>query len=146
MKSLRSVILKLKTVISNSKLLLALLINGFFLLLVLLFCDMKYEVSDDFIMSTIISGVYTGRPNPHMIFVNIVLGYMLEPFYKIFPGISWYFLFQIIIIFVSFASSNFLSDKIQSKAPLRCTIPQARNTRYRQPNRKSPKTGRQAPP
>lgn len=117
MKSLRSVILKLKTVISNSKLLLALLINGFFLLLVLLFCDMKYEVSDDFIMSTIISGVYTGRPNPHMIFVNIVLGYMLEPFYKIFPGISWYFLFQIIIIFVSSIVVTFVvlekADKVK---------------------------------
>lgn len=101
MRSLRSTIQKLKIVILNSKLLLALLINGFVLLLVLLFCDMKYEVSDDFIMSTIMSGVYTGHPNPHMIFINIVLGYILAPLYKIFPGISWYFLLQVLIIFVS---------------------------------------------
>ena len=78
---------KFKTVISNSKFLLAVMINVFFLLLVLLFCDMKYEVSDDFIMSTIMSGVYGECPNPHMIFVNIVLGYFLMPifFLSIFP-------------------------------------------------------------
>lgn len=32
------------------------LINAIFLLLVVLFCDMKYEVSDDFIVDSILSG------------------------------------------------------------------------------------------
>ena len=34
------------------------LINAIFLLLVVLFCDMKYEVSDDFIVDSILSGAY----------------------------------------------------------------------------------------
>ena len=105
---------KFKTVISNSKFLLAVMINVFFLLLVLLFCDMKYEVSDDFIMSTIMSGVYGECPNPHMIFVNIVLGYFLMPIYKVFPGISWYFVLQIIIIFLSSIVVSFiLLEKVE---------------------------------
>lgn len=105
---------KFKTVISNSKFLLAVMINVFFLLLALLFCDMKYEVSDDFIMSTIMSGVYGECPNPHMIFVNIVLGYFLMPIYKVFPGISWYFVLQIIIIFLSSIVVSFiLLEKVE---------------------------------
>ena len=59
----------------------ALLINIFALGLVLLCCDLKYEVSDDFVMSTIVSGAYGAGRNPHLIFSNIFLGYILLPFY-----------------------------------------------------------------
>ena len=61
----------------------ALLINLFALGLVLLCCDLKYEVSDDFVMSTIVSGAYGKGRNPHLIFSNIFLGYILLPFYQL---------------------------------------------------------------
>ena len=57
--------------IQSSNLLTALLINVFFLCLVLLFCDIKYEVSDDFVMAAILSGAYGNGPNPQMVFVNV---------------------------------------------------------------------------
>ena len=85
----------------------ALLINIFALGLVLLCCDLKYEVSDDFVMSTIVSGAYGAGRNPHLIFSNIFLGYILLPFYKIFPRISWYFVMHIAVVFISSTTVTF---------------------------------------
>ena len=94
--------------IFTSNFVLAFVINLIFLLLVLMFCDMKYEVSDDFVMASILSGAYGDTPNPHMIFVNILLGYLLIPLYTIFPEISWYFVTQILLIFLSSISIAWL--------------------------------------
>ena len=80
---------------------LALTINIVFFLTILLFCDIKYEVSDDFLMSSIMSGAYGDAPNPHMIFINILWGYIMLPFYYAFPGISWYLIFQLVLINIS---------------------------------------------
>lgn len=87
---------------------MAFLINIVFLILVLFFCDLKYEVSDDFEMAAILSGAYGETQNPHLIFVNILIGYVLIPFYKLFPQISWYFVFQITVIFLSSTTVTFL--------------------------------------
>ncbi len=94
--------------IISSNIILALGINLIFLVLVLLFCDMKYEVSDDFVMAGILSGAYGNEPNPQIIFVNVLVGYMLLPLYKLFPGISWYFAAQIALLFVSSTAVTYL--------------------------------------
>lgn len=85
--------------ILKSNLRIALAINSIFFLLLVCFCDFKYEVSDDFIMASIVSGAYGGTPNPHMIFVNVIIGYLLIPLYNICPTISWYFVFQLLLLF-----------------------------------------------
>lgn len=99
----------------ESNFIIAFVLNLIFLLLVLIFCDLKYEVSDDFVMASILSGAYGDAPNPHMIFVNILIGYLLIPLYVAFPQISWYFIAQIILIFLSSVSITWLlfqkSDK-----------------------------------
>lgn len=97
--------------IIHSNLILAVLMNLFFLLLIIFFCDMKYEVSDDFIMASILSGSFGNAPNPQMIFVNVFIGYMLIPFYTILPQISWYFVFQIAIVCISSISVTYLCFK-----------------------------------
>ena len=76
--------------IKKSNVWLAAGINLVFLLSILLFCDIKYETSDDFIMASIMSGAFGGEPNPHMIFINIIWGYILLPFYYLNSHISWY--------------------------------------------------------
>lgn len=84
-------------------------INAAFLAAILLLCDLKYEVSDDFVMASILSGAYNGgEPDPHMIFVNVLIGYILIPFYKLFPQISWYFIFQLALLFVSFVMASYM--------------------------------------
>lgn len=76
-------------------------INFLFLVLVLALCDLKYEVSDDFIMASILSGAFGATQNPHMIFVNTIVGYLLIPLYRLCPQVSWYFVSQIALIFLS---------------------------------------------
>lgn len=80
----------------------AIVINIIFLMLVLVFCEVKYETSDDYIMAAIMSGSYGNQPNPHMIYINILWGYFLLPFYYAFPQISWYLVFQLFLCFCSF--------------------------------------------
>lgn len=99
----------------NTSLGIALLINIIFLLLVIIFCDIKYEVSDDFIMASILSGAFGNTQNPQMIFVNVIWGYFLLPFYNIMPGISWYFIAQISLIFFSSVAVTYLLLEITEK-------------------------------
>ena len=79
-----------KTILKNciskiwkSEILSAITLNLLFLASILVFCDVKYEVSDDFVMSAILSGAYGGSLNPHLIFINVLWGYLLTPFYLI---------------------------------------------------------------
>ena len=67
------------------------------LLCILLFCSIKYEVSDDFIMEMVVSGAYTGHPDAHMMFFNIFIGWLFVPLYSLFPAISWYFWLQMLL-------------------------------------------------
>ena len=71
------------------------------LLCILLFCSIKYEVSDDFIMEMVVSGAYTGHPDAHMMFSNIFIGWLFVPLYSLFPAISWYFWLQMLLCCIS---------------------------------------------
>ena len=61
------------------------------LVMILLFANIKYEVSDDFIMEMVASGAYTGQPDSHIMFSNILLGWLLTLFYRVAPSVSWGF-------------------------------------------------------
>lgn len=87
---------------------LAILVNVLFLISILLFCDIKYEVSDDFVMAAIMSGAYGDAPNPHMIFINILWGYLMLPFYYLFPNVSWYLIFQLGLILISLVLVSYM--------------------------------------
>ena len=95
-----NVIITLKKLFKNNAF-LAFLINIIFLLMVLLFCDMKYEVSDDFIVDSVLSGAYGNGYDEHLLFSNIIYGIFLKQLYKAIPVVSWYFVFQIAICFFS---------------------------------------------
>lgn len=86
----------------------AICINAVFLVLILVFCEIKYETSDDYVMSAIMSGAYNGNPNPHLIFINILWGYLLLPFYNLIPQISWYLIFQLALCFCSFTAVTYI--------------------------------------
>ena len=102
--------------IIKSPLSVSIAINLLFLLLILIFCDLKYEVSDDFIMAAILSGAFGDTQNPHIVFANIILGYLLLPLYKILPQISWYFVMQIAMITISSITvTYFLFDRLERR-------------------------------
>lgn len=77
------------------------ILNFIILLTYVLSGCMKYEVSDDFIMEMMVSGAYTGKPSPYIMFMNPIIGILLSSLYNIFGKFNWYFLFQIAIIFLS---------------------------------------------
>ena len=108
---MRSIIAKNITKKWNNKV-WAIVLNMVFFLSIVLICDIKYEVSDDFIMSTIISGAYGNGYNPHLMFINIIWGYILLPFYYLMPQISWYLIAQLLVCLLSFTfvSYTFLEN------------------------------------
>ncbi|SCW53813.1 hypothetical protein SAMN05660484_01603 [Eubacterium ruminantium] len=94
---------------------LAILINLIILVLALVFCNIKYEVSDDYIVDSVISGAYTqksiGYYDVHLLFSNILLGYPLKILYTLIPGISWYFVFIIGLSFVALTALTYVFIK-----------------------------------
>lgn len=49
-----------------------------------------FEDNDDVMMLMISSGIFTGFPDEHLIFTNILIGYVLKFFYSITTSIEWY--------------------------------------------------------
>ncbi len=102
--------------------LVATVLSIFAFLLRMLLCDIKYETSDDFVASAILSGAYGDSPDPHLLFSNILLGYFLKTFYVLFPSVSWYFVFMealgcialIVILFLTLKNSGFLQGLLFS--------------------------------
>ena len=79
-----------------------------FTLLILLFCDIKYEVSDDFVMSLIASGAFNGFPSPYIMFSNVIYGTLLSGLYRLFSSVNWYFWLQITVSFLSVSAISYL--------------------------------------
>lgn len=82
---------------------LSLCLNLAFLLLCLGIGGVHFGSMDDYFMSAIVTGAYGGEFDPHTLFVNGVYAYFLKPFYALFPGVSWYFIFELVAVFASFA-------------------------------------------
>ncbi len=81
--------------------------------------NIKYEVSDDFIMELILSGTYTGKYNPRLLFSSCLYGYMLTGLYYVFPGVSWYLVIQLLIGFFGYVC---FARLISSKLSPSCAI------------------------
>lgn len=94
--------------INKHTFLAAVVVNAIALILVFIFCETKYETSDDYIMATVMAGAYDGNPNPYMIYINVLWGYFLLPFYHLLPQISWYLLSQLFLCFCSFTAVTYL--------------------------------------
>lgn len=53
-----------------------------------------YEVNDDATLSNIASGAY--GPDSHcLIYVNVLLGFLLKPFYALVPSLNWFVILQL---------------------------------------------------
>ena len=93
------------------------------LALILLFGNIKYEVSDDFIMEMVVSGAYTGRPDAHMMFSNIIWGWLLTPLYRLAPQISWYFWGQMLLCFAAYLTITYvLTHSLKTGAAVFTTV------------------------
>ena len=77
-------------------------INLFFLILCLIFGDLKFGAIDDYFMAAKLTGALGTEYSPHLIFVNAVYGYALLPLYHLFPTIGWYYIGEMFSVFLSF--------------------------------------------
>jgi len=81
--------------------LLLILFNILFFILAVYSLPIKFDTNDDAAMCLIASGAFTGTPETHLVFINIVYGFVLAFFYKIYNGIEWYTVFFSIIHIIS---------------------------------------------
>lgn len=121
---------EIKAKCSRNPLLVAAVLSLFAFLLRMLLCDMKYETSDDFVASAILSGAYGDSPDPHLLFSNILLGYFLKTFYVLFPSVSWYFVFMealglislCVLLYLVLKSSGFQYGLVLAAIFLTCYV------------------------
>jgi hypothetical protein len=59
--------------------------------------------NDDIAMSFIADGTFTGQPDYHLVFINVIYGYMLTVFYQMIPSWEWHFVFLLLLQLVAFA-------------------------------------------
>ncbi len=76
-------------------------INLYFLLLCIIFGDLRFGAVDDWFMAGTLSGIFGSGNNVHLTFVNALYGYCLLPLYHFFPTINWYYIGEMASIFVS---------------------------------------------
>ena len=95
----------------QNPLFLAFFLNALALLIRIIFFDIKYEVSDDYMTDAVLSGAYGSGYDPHLLFGNVILGHFLVFLYKLIPQISFYFVLLVVLGFVSVTSVLYLLFK-----------------------------------
>lgn len=83
-------------------------INLFFLVLCLVFGDIKFGAIDDYFMAAVLTGAHGTDYNPHLLFVNAIYGYALLPLYHLFPRVGWYYIGEVLAVFVSFSAIGYV--------------------------------------
>ena len=101
MGSKETVFGKIKNAFVKRPLLLAFVLNLIAFLYRIIFFDVKYEVSDDYMTDALLSGAFGSGYDPNLLFGNPILGHILVLFYKLIPKISFYFVLLVALGFIS---------------------------------------------
>lgn len=78
--------------------------------IILLISNVTFETSDERVMNLIASGGYTGMPSERLIFMNLVIGYILQFLYTYFPFLNWYTWLLLSVVTISFFALQFISN------------------------------------
>ena len=96
----------------KSKLIPALIINAIALAFCIFVLDVKYEVSDDHMIDSVLSGAFnekgSGSYDTHLLFSNMLLGYPIKLLNMIIPSVSWYFVFLMTLSFASMTTVTYI--------------------------------------
>lgn len=88
--------------------LLAALINLILFGLFLAWATPDYATNDDLVMQLIASGFYTGHPNAHLVFTNILIGWVLRFLYGTWAGHNWYLTYLLVVHYAALTTIAFL--------------------------------------
>jgi len=83
-------------------------INLILFSLFLVFITPVYETNDDLTMQLIASGFYTGDPDAHLVFTNILIGWVLRFFYASWAGCNWYLIYILLVHYAAFTAIAFV--------------------------------------
>lgn len=75
-----------------------------------LFHEMKFESNDDNSMARMAYGMI-GEYETHLVFINVFVGQCLKLMLTLFPGIPWYTVFQLCLVWISFFTIVYLIFK-----------------------------------
>lgn len=92
---------KIKKKLEQSYFFKALLLNIGILLLLFLFFKPTLK-SDDYYLGEIIYGSALGEYDIHLVYNNILLGYIIKFLLHLFPKVAWYAILQVIFVFYAF--------------------------------------------
>ena len=84
------------------------IVNLFFFVLCLVFGDIKFGAVDDYFMAAVLTGAHGSDYNPHLLFVNAIYGYALLPLYHLFPKVGWYYIGELLAVFLSFSAIGYV--------------------------------------
>jgi hypothetical protein len=67
-----------------------------------------YETNDDLVMQLIASGYYTGCPDAHLVFTNILIGWILRFLYATWAGCNWYLIYILVVHYAALTAIAFV--------------------------------------
>jgi hypothetical protein len=67
-----------------------------------------YETNDDLMMQRVASGFYTGHPDEHLVFTNVLIGWALRFLYGAWAGCNWYFIYLLAVHYAALTAIAFL--------------------------------------
>ncbi|MBP5492052.1 MAG: hypothetical protein J6Y08_04340 [Clostridiales bacterium] len=102
--------------LGQNPLFMAFSLNLLAFLIRIIFFNIKYEVSDDYMTDALLSGAFGSGYDPILLFGNPILGHMLVFLYKLIPNISFYFVLLVVLGFVSATTVLYLIFKKKTNA------------------------------
>lgn len=73
-----------------------------------LFQQVSFEENDDNTMARIMYGIDSTYYDPHLIYINVVLGYIMKVLLFILPNVPWYPVLQCVVVATSFFVLGYL--------------------------------------
>ena len=91
--------------------------------LICMIFPIRYDDNDDITSAWILSGVYSGTPDCHVLFMNAIYGQLVAGLYCLFSNVEWYTILFIFILCMASAVLVFVNcRKINSTWLLTCFI------------------------
>lgn len=66
------------------------------------FQQVTFETNDDNAMARIIYGMDTTYYDPHLVYINVILGYFMKGLLLLFPSVPWYAVLQCVVVSIAF--------------------------------------------
>ena len=92
---------KRNVVLENKKELITVVLVLFLYLFGYKFFNVLFEDGDDVYMQQIIQGSILGKPDIHLVYINVIIGYFLKPLYELNNQIYWYSCMMLALQFLS---------------------------------------------